>query len=213
MNRVTSRLGLTRLTFQPYTYKQLEEIVKKRLVGNESFDPYAVQLVARKVASVSGDARRALDICRRAAEISENNGNEALVTMDDVNAALKAMITQPKVKAIKNCSKLEQYVLQAVVSEVVCFFLFILFNNSFFLLLQVERTGVEETFFPNVYKMLVSLSVFNGFNVVSVSVVLGAVARLSACRLLLVDQKSHDLDQRIILNVSPDDVYFALKEE
>lgn len=34
-------------------------------------DPDAVQFASRKVAAVSGDARRALDICRRAVEIAE----------------------------------------------------------------------------------------------------------------------------------------------
>lgn len=47
MGRVTSRLGLTRLTFQPYSYKQLQEIVSKRLEGLNTFNPDAVQLVAR----------------------------------------------------------------------------------------------------------------------------------------------------------------------
>lgn len=47
MGRVTSRLGLTRLTFQPYTHKQLQEIVMKRLLGTNAFNSDAIQLVAR----------------------------------------------------------------------------------------------------------------------------------------------------------------------
>lgn len=47
MGKVTSRLGLTRLTFQPYTHKQLQEIVTARLAGSEAFKGDAVQLVAR----------------------------------------------------------------------------------------------------------------------------------------------------------------------
>lgn len=47
MGKVTSRLGLTRLTFQPYTHKQLQEIVTGRLSGSEAFKGDAVQLVAR----------------------------------------------------------------------------------------------------------------------------------------------------------------------
>lgn len=47
MGRITSRLGLTRLTFQPYNYKQLQEIVVSRLKGFDSFRSEAVQLVAR----------------------------------------------------------------------------------------------------------------------------------------------------------------------
>lgn len=45
--KVASRLGLTRITFQPYTFKQLQEIVMARLGGSESFVSDAVQLVAR----------------------------------------------------------------------------------------------------------------------------------------------------------------------
>ncbi|XP_025832150.1 origin recognition complex subunit 1 [Agrilus planipennis] len=118
MSRVTSRLGLTRLTFQPYNFKQLQEIITKRLLGTNIFNPDAVQLVARKVASVSGDARRALDICRRAVEIAQQEGPETLVGMRHVTAALSAMITQPKIQAISHCSQLEKILLQSVVAEV-----------------------------------------------------------------------------------------------
>ena len=47
MGRVTSRLGLTRLTFQPYNYKQLQEIVVSRLKDFDGFRSEAIQLVAR----------------------------------------------------------------------------------------------------------------------------------------------------------------------
>ena len=41
--------GLTRMTFQPYTYLQLQEIVTSRIRELDAFEPDAVQLVARKV--------------------------------------------------------------------------------------------------------------------------------------------------------------------
>ena len=44
-----------------------------RLSGLTVFEKDAIQLVARKVASLSGDARRALDICRRAAELAQRD--------------------------------------------------------------------------------------------------------------------------------------------
>lgn len=47
MGRVTSRLGLTRLTFQPYNHKQLQEIVMSRLKDFSGFRNEAVELVAR----------------------------------------------------------------------------------------------------------------------------------------------------------------------
>lgn len=193
MSRVTSRLGLTRLTFQPYTFKQLQEIVTKRLSGTNSFNPDAVQFVARKVASVSGDARRALDICRRSAEIAEAEGKTQSVGMNHVNEALNAMITQPKILAIKSCSRLEQLILQSIVAE-------------------VERTGVEETTFQDVYKMLITCSAIEGFKMVSSTLVQNAITRLSAYRLILAEQKCNNIYQKIILNVSNDDIYYALQK-
>ncbi|CAK3891514.1 related to origin recognition complex subunit 1 [Lecanosticta acicola] len=72
-NKISSRLGLTRITFPGYTHIQLMTIIQSRLegVGKVIVDPDAVQFASRKVAAVSGDARRALDICRRAVEIAE----------------------------------------------------------------------------------------------------------------------------------------------
>ncbi|KAL2169885.1 hypothetical protein VTG60DRAFT_5500 [Thermothelomyces hinnuleus] len=72
-NKISSRLGLTRITFPGYNHEQLMRIVQSRLEGvpGDIVDPDAVQFAARKVAAVSGDARRALDICRRAVELAE----------------------------------------------------------------------------------------------------------------------------------------------
>ena len=100
MGRVSSRLGLTRQTFQPYTHAQLQTIVASRLEGLEVFQQDAVQLVARKVASLSGDARRALDICRRAAEMAEAAGKER-IGLGHVTAAYQEMFTSPKIQAIR----------------------------------------------------------------------------------------------------------------
>ncbi|KAL8736256.1 MAG: hypothetical protein Q9166_000411 [cf. Caloplaca sp. 2 TL-2023] len=85
-NKISSRLGLTRITFPGYTHEQLQAIISSRLshVPGHIVDPDAIQFASRKVAAVSGDARRALDICRRAVEIAEDeiaeNSNPLLAT-------------------------------------------------------------------------------------------------------------------------------------
>ena len=59
------RQGMVRINFQPYTTTQLEQIVHARLGGsNEVLSKDAVKFAAMKVSSISGDARRVLDICR-----------------------------------------------------------------------------------------------------------------------------------------------------
>lgn len=59
------------------------EIITTRLsnVPGNIVDPDAIQFASRKVAAVSGDARRALDICRRAVEIAEQ-ASEAVPVED-----------------------------------------------------------------------------------------------------------------------------------
>ena len=90
INRVASRIGIgERCPFSPYTHQQLQEIVSTRLSGLSVFDKDAIQLVARKVASLSGDARRALDICRRAAEIAQRREDTNLVGIAQVTEAHK----------------------------------------------------------------------------------------------------------------------------
>ena len=78
-NKISSRLGLTRILFPGYTHEQLQEIIRSRLEGvsGNLVDSDAVQFASRKVAAVSGDARRALDICRRAVEIAESESQDA----------------------------------------------------------------------------------------------------------------------------------------
>ncbi|KAL9068597.1 MAG: hypothetical protein Q9157_006457 [Trypethelium eluteriae] len=76
-NKISSRLGLRRITFPGYTHTQLINIIESRLAnvpGSTIVHPDAIQFASRKVAAVSGDARRALDICRRAVELAESDG-------------------------------------------------------------------------------------------------------------------------------------------
>ncbi|RPD52623.1 hypothetical protein L227DRAFT_589631 [Lentinus tigrinus ALCF2SS1-6] len=76
--RVRSRLGMVRINFQPYTTPQLEQIVKARLAASKAGLPAntpdvlavdAVRFASMKVSSISGNARRVLDICRRTVEL------------------------------------------------------------------------------------------------------------------------------------------------
>lgn len=69
--RIGSRLAGRRIVFQPYSKEQLTTIITSRLEGTSVFKPQALEFIARKVANCSGDVRRCLELCRRAAEIAE----------------------------------------------------------------------------------------------------------------------------------------------
>lgn len=79
-NKIASRLGLRRYTFRGYTEDELGTIIAHRLtlLKNENkrkvtVSEDAMTYASKKVALVSGDARRALTICRRAVEIAEQD--------------------------------------------------------------------------------------------------------------------------------------------
>ena len=78
----------------------------------------ALELSSRKVAAISGDARRALDICRRSAELAESWGVQK-VGLKEIDAAIQEMFASSKVKAITDCSVYEQLFLRAVLAELI----------------------------------------------------------------------------------------------
>ncbi|XP_043985232.1 origin recognition complex subunit 1 isoform X2 [Gambusia affinis] len=193
INRVASRLGLTRMSFQPYSFKQLQQIVTSRLNKLKAFEDDALQLVSRKVAALSGDARRCLDICRRATEICERSA-AGLVGMSHVTQALDEMFSSPYVAAIRSASTQEQLFLRAVIAE-------------------FRRLGLEEATFQQVLVQHQALCRVEGLRPVGVSEGLAVCQRLGACRLLLLEPSRLGVLQRVRLNVSQDDVLFALKAD
>lgn len=78
----------------------------------------ALELSSRKVAAISGDARRALDICRRAAELASSWGTSK-VGLKEIDAAIQEMFASSKVKAIIDCSVYEQLFLRSVLAELI----------------------------------------------------------------------------------------------
>ena len=70
------------LHFSPYSKDQIVKILTARLSeveGSNIMDVSAVQFCARKIAAVSGDMRKALDICRRAVEVVETEAKRQQV--------------------------------------------------------------------------------------------------------------------------------------
>jgi len=192
INRVSSRLGLTRQVFQPYTHTQLQTIVASRLEGLTIFHADAIQLVARKVASLSGDARRALDICRRATEMAEMAGKDK-IGLEHVTKAHQEMFSSPKILAIRCCSKYEQILLKVMVAE-------------------FHRTGVEESNLRSVFRETQTFLRTEGRESISVPGLVAMVARLSAARLMLAEHFKLGLETKLRLNVSTEEINFALKE-
>ena len=195
-NRVSSRLGFNRITFQPYNHDELKKIIESRLSNMKIFEGPAVQLIGRKVASVSGDARKALDLCRKSVLMAqraceENSKRKPLVTVDDVQDALVELSSTVKATAIRESSEQEKTFLQAVLA---CF----------------HSSGLEEASFESVAESHQALSM--GLHKCSITEIFHIAFRLYQHRLILLDTAPGCfLSKKIRLNVSKDDIDFGLK--
>lgn len=193
-HRVSSRLGITRLTFSPYTRHQLVTIVASRLEGLDAVSPEAIELCSRKVAAISGDARRALDICRRAVEIAQQGSVPMKVQMEHISAALQEMTASPIIVAMTGAARHEKLFLIALLS-------------------QFHRSGLEEAVFNDVVSSHLDLCRLRGITPPSVSSLSAICSRLGTWRLLLLEHAHLDNHRRIRLNCTREDVLFALREE
>ncbi|CAH0556864.1 unnamed protein product [Brassicogethes aeneus] len=91
--------------FAPYTKQQIVEIFTSRLKAAgvlEVFSPVALQMLAGKVAAISGDVRRALDIGRRVIEmVDKNNDDLALKSLENLANDLLETEAKPKTVDLK----------------------------------------------------------------------------------------------------------------
>ncbi|KKF92345.1 Origin recognition complex subunit 1 [Ceratocystis platani] len=156
-NKISSRLGLTRIPFPGYNHEQLMKIIQSRLEGVQGniVEPDAIQFASRKVAAVSGDARRALDICRRAVEIAESSLNNAVpatpsrtkpgfapsngrVTIQTIRQAINEATSNPVQQALRALPLAPKLLLSA-------------------LLIQLRRAGIGEVSMGDVLSELGSM--------------------------------------------------------
>ncbi|KAJ3783927.1 P-loop containing nucleoside triphosphate hydrolase protein [Lentinula aff. detonsa] len=121
--RVRSRLGMHTINFEPYKTQQLEQIIKARLDGAKASLPStkakelltvdAIKFIAMKISSISGDARRALDICRRTLELMRPTGVAART--NDVKDVIKEMQNSPTAAYLRECSLHERIMLASFI--------------------------------------------------------------------------------------------------
>lgn len=158
-NKISSRLGLTRITFPGYTHTQLMAIIQSRLegVGQVIVEADAVQFASRKVAAVSGDARRALDICRRAVEIAEQEStdaekekeNTAPDTPSKTPARQKVLpLSAAQKKGIVNIATIRRAITEATSTPMAAYLRSLPLASKLFLaalLARLRRTGITES--------------------------------------------------------------------
>ncbi|GAB7350893.1 hypothetical protein MBLNU459_g1408t1 [Dothideomycetes sp. NU459] len=158
-NKISSRLGLTRITFPGYTHQQLIKIIESRLegIGKIVVEPDAVQFASRKVAAVSGDARRALDICRRAVEIAEaeargkENGEEGdegdALSVTPSKTPGQALAAMKSKRGVVTIATIKRAINEATSTPLAAYLRSLPLASKIFLaalLARIRRTGIGE---------------------------------------------------------------------
>jgi Cdc6-like AAA superfamily ATPase len=190
---------LTRINFQPYTHQQLYQIVESRLEGIDAFETEAVEFAARKVSAVSGDARRALDICRRAIEIVEERVKKGgkgpkgtHVTIAVINEAVREMFSSPAVTFVQQCSLHQKLFLVSVLK---C----------------SQRNGLADVEFGEVAQQHVQTCKWHHIEAPGTSDLMRVCESLGQTKALVVEGGRLDLGMRIALNISEGDLVMACK--
>lgn len=132
MQRTQSRFTLHPIVFSPYREAEVSEILKMRLklAGASSqqdseasvplFASNAIDLCAKKTASVSGDIRRAMQVCKLAVERARSSlldGTLKEIGISEMSECLREMRCTPLASLVENASKFEKLFLIALVKE------------------------------------------------------------------------------------------------
>ena len=189
MSKIQSRLGLRRLLFQSYKFSDLIQIVDSRIGHLQLFEQdHGIDLICRKVASLTGDARRVLDLCRRSMDIAEQqSGGSSIrdlkVNIGHVEVAVREVFSSDKVYAISESSEQERAFLNALLTE-------------------FRINGGEEANFGDVYAHHISTCNVEKIYVPTVSELVDIAYRLYAKRIILIEHNKLDVKSKIGLNVS-----------
>jgi len=208
--RVRSRLGMTRINFQPYTTPQLEKIVQARLLAakeglpegsQDVITPDGIKFAAMKVSSISGDARRVLDICRRTVELVHPNSRAAQT--DDVKQVIKDMQNSPTAAYLRDLSFHERLMLAAILK---C----------------MKKEGVEEIKWGDIQRQhVLYLHILTGEadstrrpTPHELSMVFDSLAasRALICEDGAAISRKHEDERRVVLNLDPGEVERVLSD-
>ena len=115
--RVRSRLSDEKMVFPPYNAEELKDILGQRAdlaFDDDVIDESVTSLCAALAAQEHGDARRALDLLRVAAEIAERN-NEDKITDEHVLRAKNQLELDCVIEAVKSLPTQSKLILLGII--------------------------------------------------------------------------------------------------
>lgn len=192
-NRISSRMGMIRVNFQPYNHTQLMDIIQLKLEikGKSKFEKDALEFCARKISAVSGDARRALDVAKRSLEIA---ASEKTVSINHVDRAIKEMFASINIDVIQNSSFYQKLALVSIVNV-------------------LRRLGVADCLYHDMEEQFNQSCKMLNYTPLNSDTLALLASRLNQSRCILMEDDKAVYNRRVRLNVSEEDVKYALRED
>ena len=116
--KIASRIGNKRLIFKPYQTDEMIRILSTK-VNSNLFSSDALRMSSMKVASVNGDLRRILQICKRAEEIFDMEAKQkgAKIEISHIQRACADLFDSKVVNVIRNLKVYEKIILLSILFE------------------------------------------------------------------------------------------------
>ncbi|KAJ3064944.1 Origin recognition complex, subunit 1 [Podochytrium sp. JEL0797] len=215
-HKINSRVGAMRIAFEAYTADELAIIVGSRVLVSDTGGVLTIDAVTfccKKVAGMSGDARRALDICRKSIEalelLQQKNDPELLAPHIDKTTGL-AQVSRTLIMEI----------IRDMFSPTVVPFvkMGLSFHQKLFLLSirkSCRKSGAADAPFEDVASEHKSFCQPLKESLPDTHLLSKIAMQLYASRLILLETggKFTDPSQRVKLNVSEGDLMVALRED
>ncbi|KAF7635552.1 Origin recognition complex subunit 1 [Meloidogyne graminicola] len=198
--KFSQRIGSNRLAFQPYEFKDIEEILKHRLGECKSIGPGTIELASKKVASISGDLRKAFDLVRRAIDLAleecerlNKSKCEAELLTCHIIEAIKESVTSIRMQFFYSLSKHEYLIFKALVNELVA-------------------TALDDTDFSLVFMRYKKLCTSEGLIPLSLEAAFYHVQELASFQFVVLSSKNIKLHCKIKLGFPVSEAEFCLRQ-
>ena len=188
IHKVSSRMGNKQIVFAPYSRDQLQDIITKRLKDTNSFTSEAILFCAAKIASYSGDARRAFQVCKKAAFLALEQKQEK-IGIEHIQKAFKQLFASIYVQAIQSLPIYMKLLLITLCLE--------LKNNS-------TELAIVERLYYRLNNYCDTLLNIKSLSLKQVEVI---ISRLASLHLLLLESEI------VKLLISPDDIIEGIKSD
>lgn len=196
--RIGSRLGVNRLTFPPYTSDELKIILAGYIKSQDEviYDDGALRLCAAKVGAVSGDVRRATQILKHAADITEREREgKKVVSAVVVNKAIDQLADGGKLRSVEQTSLFERLILLSSMG-----------------IRQDGSCGeMSSVLLSDIYEQARKHSRVLNLDVPSYAELEEACWELQMRSMITIEKAGHWTQSRMLCNIRDEDITFALK--